>query len=47
MYKEAEEAFMKLLEFDDINEPELEEELVEVRVLQLQVWTLVLNSGFC
>lgn len=36
MYKEAEEAFMKLLEFDDINEPELEEELMEVRVLQLQ-----------
>jgi hypothetical protein len=37
MYKDAEEAYEKVLEIDNIDDPELEEELVKIRVLQLQV----------
>jgi hypothetical protein len=36
MYKEAENAYEKVLEFDT-NDPELEEELNKSRALQLQV----------
>lgn len=36
MYKEAEEAYEKVLEFENTDDPELEEELNKVRSLQLQ-----------
>lgn len=36
MYKEAEESYEKVLEIDDINDPELEEELFKTRSIQLQ-----------
>mgnify|MGYP001810443733 CR=1 FL=1 len=35
-YREAEQSFLRLFELDESVEPELEDELVEVRVLQLQ-----------
>lgn len=39
MYKEAEEAYEKVLEIDNVNnnEQDLEEELFKTRALQLQV----------
>ena len=37
MYKEAEQAYEKVLEFENTDDPELEEELNKVRSLQLQV----------
>jgi RNA recognition motif-containing protein len=36
MYKEAEKAYEQVLEFENMDDPELEEELFKVRVLQLQ-----------
>lgn len=36
MFKEAEQAYMKVLEFENTDDPELEEELNKVRSLQLQ-----------
>jgi hypothetical protein len=36
MYKEAEQAYEKVLEFENTDDPELEEELNKVRSLQLQ-----------
>lgn len=36
MFKEAEEAYEKVLEFENTDDPELEEELYKVRSLQLQ-----------
>lgn len=45
MYKEAEEAYEKVLEIDTINDPELEEELFKSRALQLQVnWLITLRK---
>ena len=38
MYKEAEQAYEKVLEFENTDDPELEEELNKVRSLQLQVF---------
>ena len=37
MFKEAEKAYEKVLDFENTDDPELEEELFKVRVLQLQV----------
>jgi hypothetical protein len=37
MYKEAEQAYEELLNFENTDDPELEEELNKVRSLQLQV----------
>ena len=37
MYKEAEQAYEKVLESENTDDPELEEELQKVRSLQLQV----------
>lgn len=43
MYKEAEEAYEKVLEIDNINDPELEEELFKTRALQLQVSSMTFD----
>lgn len=37
MYKEAEEAYEKVLEMDNINDSELDQELFKTRAQQLQV----------
>ena len=37
MYKEAEQAYVKVLELENTDDQELEEELNKVRALQLQV----------
>lgn len=36
MYKEAEQAYERVLEFENTDDPELDEELNKVRILQLQ-----------
>ena len=37
MYKEAEQAYVKVLELENTDDQELEDELNKVRALQLQV----------
>lgn len=41
MYKEAEEAYEKVLEIENINDSELDQELFKTRAIQLQVRILV------
>ena len=43
MYKEAEEAYEKVLEIDNINDSELDQELFKTRAQQLQVKTKLIK----